>query len=50
MDSFIPPQWLRAVEVYPRAAMVPSQYSGFSGCGVIMLWSGAREIPGAVKK
>ncbi len=50
MDSFIPPQWLRAVEVYPRTAMAPMQYWGYSGCGVILLWSGAREIPGAVKK
>lgn len=50
MDSFISPQWLRAVEVYARSEMAPAQYTGMSGCGVILLWSGSREIPGAVKK
>ncbi|WP_353267184.1 hypothetical protein, partial [Gemmatimonas sp.] len=50
MDSFISPQWLRAVEVYPRSELAPAQYTGMSGCGVILLWSGSREIPGSVKK
>ena len=36
----VAPHSLEAIEVYPSAAGVPVQYSGYlSPCGAILLWS-----------
>lgn len=50
LDFVIPPYQLRAVEVYSRAGSIPAQYQTTSGCGVIVLWSGPREVPGEKKR
>lgn len=50
LDFVIPPYLLRAVEVYSRAGSIPAQYQTTSGCGVIVLWSGPREVPGEKKR
>jgi hypothetical protein len=50
LDFIIPPYQLRAVEVYSRAGSIPAQYQTTSGCGVIVLWSGSREVPGEKKR
>lgn len=50
MDSFLQPQLIRAVEVYNRPASVPPQFMSANLCGVIVLWSGPRDVPGVKRK
>jgi hypothetical protein len=42
LDSFLPPDIVAAVEVYP-ASFVPAEFQDiFSGCGTIVVWTGPR--------
>ncbi len=42
LDSFIPPDFVAAVEVY-QASFVPAEFQDiFSGCGTIVVWTGPR--------
>lgn len=50
MDSFLQPQLIRAVEIYNRPASVPPQFMSSNLCGVIVLWSGPRDVPGVKRK
>jgi hypothetical protein len=34
---------VRAIEVYARGGTVPAQFTSFSGCGVILMWTGPRR-------
>jgi carboxypeptidase family protein/TonB-dependent receptor-like protein len=38
VDDFLIPEWLGGIEVYPRGALAPVEYSK-GNCGVILLWS-----------
>lgn len=41
LDSFLPPDFVAAVEVY-RAGVAPAEFQDiFSGCGSIVVWTGA---------
>lgn len=43
LDSFIPPDFVAAVEVY-QPGFVPAEFQDiFSGCGSIVVWTGARR-------
>lgn len=43
LDSFLPPDFVAAVEVY-QAGFVPAEFQDiFSGCGSIVVWTGARR-------
>ncbi len=44
-DFFVPAQNIRGVEIYTRAAGMPSQYQTMSGCGSIVVWTGVRRLP-----
>lgn len=46
LDTVIQPMDVRAVEIYPRAATAPIQFQTRTGCGSIVIWSGARRPPG----
>ena len=40
IDQFARPDMVAAIEVYPRASMVPSEYLTMaSGCGVVAVWT-----------
>jgi hypothetical protein len=39
LDSFIVPEDLAAVEVYPRNMLTPAQFRDVNDCGSIVLWS-----------
>jgi outer membrane receptor for monomeric catechols len=41
-NSMAPMSEIRAVEVYPHAALVPAELQTLNGCGVIVVWTGAR--------
>ncbi len=44
INSYIAPMDIRAVEVYVSAATTPAEFSnGFSNCGSIVIWTGARR-------
>lgn len=47
LDVLVSVQDLLAMEVYNGGALAPAQYSGLSGCGAILLYTGVR---GAVKR
>lgn len=43
LDSFLPPDFVAAVEVY-QAGFGPAEFQDiFSGCGTIVVWTGARR-------
>lgn len=43
LDQFLPPDWVAAVEVY-QAGSGPAEFQDiFSGCGTIVVWTGARR-------
>jgi hypothetical protein len=42
LDQFVNPQSVRAVEVYSRAASMPSEFQTQNGCGSIVVWTGMR--------
>lgn len=42
LEMLVSPQDLLAVEVYAGGAALPAQYTGLSGCGAILLYTGAR--------
>ena len=47
LDGFVTGEEVRAVEVY-TAGFAPFQYgNALSGCGVILVWTGPRQIPSA---
>jgi hypothetical protein len=42
LEMLVSPQDLLAVEVYTGGAALPAQYTGLSGCGAILLYTGVR--------
>ena len=43
LDQFVLPDWVAAIEVY-QAGFVPAEFQDvFSGCGTIVVWTGARR-------
>lgn len=43
LNSLVSPSDIRAIEVYAHAALVPPQFASFSGCGVVVIWTGPRR-------
>ena len=43
LNSMVSTTEIRAVEVYAHSAMVPADLASASGCGVIVIWTGARR-------
>ena len=43
IEFIVPTDFVRAVEVYSSAMTAPAQFSGWSDCGVIVFWTGARK-------
>jgi hypothetical protein len=39
LDDFVPMSNVAAIEVYPRAALVPVEFSTMSQCGVVAVWT-----------
>lgn len=42
-NSLVSASEIRAVEVYPHAALVPAEFQTLSGCGSIAIWTGMRR-------
>jgi hypothetical protein len=42
-NSLVQASEVRAVEVYPHAALVPAEFMTLSGCGSIVVWTGMRR-------
>ena len=45
LDNVVNPQDVRAVEIYTRTGSMPPQFQSMSGCGSIVIWTGARRSP-----
>jgi hypothetical protein len=43
IESMVAIDDVRAIEVYARGGTVPAQFTSFSGCGVILMWTGPRR-------
>jgi hypothetical protein len=43
IDNLVQPQDIRGVEVYSRIGSTPIEYQSRSGCGSIVIWTGARR-------
>ena len=43
LNSIVPMQDIRAVEVYARSLTVPAQFSSMGRCGAIVIWTGPRR-------
>ena len=43
LEFMVPADFVRAVEVYSSAMTAPAQFTGWSTCGVIVFWTGARK-------
>jgi hypothetical protein len=43
LDTFVSARDVRGLEVYPRTAGMPAQYQTMTGCGSIVIWTGARR-------
>lgn len=43
LDSFLPPDFVAAVEVYGAGFAHAEFQDNFSGCGTIVVWTGARR-------
>ena len=35
----MPPEWVKAIELYPAPNQVPPQYSRVTGCGAVLIWT-----------
>ena len=46
VEALVNPQTVRAVEVYTRTGNIPFELQVPNGCGVVVIWTGARsQIP-----
>ena len=43
INSMVSTGDIRALEVYAHSALVPADLASVSGCGVIVVWTGARR-------
>lgn len=43
IDNLVNPQDVKAVEVYTRTGSMPIEFQAMSGCGSIVIWTGARR-------
>jgi hypothetical protein len=43
INSMVSTGDIRAVEVYAHSALVPADLASVSGCGVVVVWTGARR-------
>jgi hypothetical protein len=46
IDDYVIPDWLGAVEVYPTAAMTPTEFRLENACGAVLFWTKEPESGG----
>ena len=39
LSRHMPPEWVKAMEIYPSAAQAPPQFSRQTGCGAVVVWT-----------